>query len=91
MACPLVRLLRCIRQHISTNMHWRMRLAYEPKIRRNLAHIFFSETLKRFQKSPSSLPRFTAVGYFSRSAANSFSPLTMRISSICQPGTTITP
>ena len=30
LACPLARLLRCTRQHISTNMHWRMRLVYEP-------------------------------------------------------------
>jgi len=26
-----------------------MRLAYEPKIRRNLAHLFFSETLNGYQ------------------------------------------
>ena len=29
-ACPLVRLLRCTRQHISTNMHRRVRLVHEP-------------------------------------------------------------
>ena len=48
LACPLVRLLCCIRRHISTNMHWRTRLVYEPKYGAILRIYFLPRPLVRY-------------------------------------------
>jgi hypothetical protein len=45
LACLLARLLRCVHRHISTNMHGRTRLVYEPKFCAILCNYFLPRPL----------------------------------------------
>jgi len=45
LACPLARLLRCTRKHISHQYALAGAPCIRTKIRRDLAHLFFAETL----------------------------------------------